>query len=203
MLDSQPYVWKAITKIEIILAAGVLGLLMMLVAPSLKANRVAKKRQACVANLAQIGHGLQSYLTDNGNRWPHVAKLASVKLESSTWPTLPTVLEPYMRDHMDAFHCPADHRHLDPDSPLARKFPAKTTYYETEGTSYEWWFGEIYGGKKVGEETLRQAGGFGMGRADEPLLTDFEPFHKGDDQGAINTLNADLKPRTTRARPLK
>lgn len=102
---------------------------------------------------------------------------------------------------MSVFHCPADVRRLTADSPLAKKFPGTTTYFATEGTSYEWWFGDIYGGKKVGEETLRKAGGFGMGRADAPLLTDFEPFHKGDDQGAVNTLNADLKPRTMRARP--
>jgi hypothetical protein len=105
-------------------------------------------------------------------------------------------------DHRsDAFHCPADRRILPGDSPLRKKFSEKTTYFETEGTSYEWWFGEVYGGKKVGEESLSKAGGFGMGRADQPLLSDFEPFHSGDDQGAINTLNADLKPRTTRARP--
>jgi type II secretory pathway pseudopilin PulG len=200
---SQPYIRKAITKIEVMLAAGVLGLLMVLVVPSLRSNKVARMRQACIANLARIGQGLESYLNNNGNRWPFVSKLDSVKPESSPWPTLPKLLASYMNGGMDAFHCPADQRRLDQDNPLAKKFPRSTSYYDTEGTSYEWWFGEIYGGKKVGEESLARAGGFGMGRADEPLLTDFEPFHKGDDQGAINTLNADLKPRTTRARPLK
>ena len=57
-----------------------------------------------------------------------------------------------------------------------------------------------YGGKKVGQESLSRAQGFGFGRADQPLLADFEPFHKGDGGGTINTLFADLKART--ARPL-
>ena len=128
-----------------------------------------------------------------------MAKLSSVELHSPSWPILPTVLRPYL-NNAEVFHCPADRRELAADSPLLKSHPRETTYFETEGTSYEWYWGEAYGGKKVGEESLTRAKGFGMGRADSPLLADFEPFHKGDDQGSLNTLNADLKPRTTRAK---
>ncbi len=122
-------------------------------------------------------------------------------LHHPPWPTLPKVLDKYLAKTVSgksAFECPADKRVIDPDSPLAKKFPKDTTWFETEGTSYEWLWGEAYGGKKVGEESLAQAKGFGMGRADQPLLTDFAPFHAGDGGGSFNTLNADLKPRTAR-----
>jgi hypothetical protein len=110
------------------------------------------------------------------------------------------VLEPYLSGDKEAFHCPADKRVLSADSPLLKTFPSSTTWFATEGTSYEWVMGDAYGGKKVGDESLAKASGFGLGRADQPLLTEFDLFHKGDNEGALNTLNADLKPRTSRPR---
>ena len=118
-------------------------------------------------------------------------------LHDPPWMTLPTVLQQFV-ENKESFRCPADRRELSPDSPLLKKHPRNTTWFETEGTSYEWSWGDAYGGKKVGEETLAKAKGFGMGRADQPLLADFEPFHKGDGKGSVNKLNADLKPRTSR-----
>jgi len=199
----QRYVRNGFTKVEAILLLGTSGLLIALVAPVLRGSHVQKNRETCLANLGRIGQAIQSYLSDSGNRWPYVSKLASVKLESAQWPTLPMVLSPYLSGPMEVFHCPADARRLDKSHALSSRFTVDTTYFATEGTSYEWWFGEVYGGKKVGDESLSRAAGFGMGRADQPLLSDFGPFHEGDDQGAINTLNADLKPRTSRARPAR
>ncbi len=60
-------------------------------------------------------------------------------------------------------------------------------------------WGEGYGGMKVGEDFASSAKGLGLGRADQALLADFEPFHSGDEGGAFNTLYADLKARTARA----
>jgi len=169
--------------------------------PSVGASARAAKRTLCLANLESLGKGLTAYLSESGQRWPYVEKLSTVTLHHPPWPTLPKVLDKYLAKTVSgksAFECPADKRVIDPDSPLAKKFPKDTTWFETEGTSYEWLWGEAYGGKKVGEESLAQAKGFGMGRADQPLLTDFAPFHAGDGGGSFNTLNADLKPRTAR-----
>jgi|CXWL01.1.fsa_nt_gi hypothetical protein len=153
-----------------------------------------------MANLSQIGGAMSAYLTANDQHWPYVEKLSSVKRHTPPWPTLPVVLEPYLAGDKEAFHCPADTRELAADSPLAKTSPSSTTWFATEGTSYEWLMGDSYGGKKVGDESLAKASGFGLGRADQPLLTEFDLFHKGDDEGALNTLNADLKPRTARPR---
>ncbi|MEK6643752.1 MAG: hypothetical protein AABZ08_07565 [Planctomycetota bacterium] len=192
---------KGITKIELLLTVLMIALLIVFLQISDGAfSRTASRRAECLANLGSIGKAIQSYLTDNGHRWPHVAKLASVKTDAAPWPTMPEVLAKHTGGNPNIFRCPADRRTLTTDTPLRNQFSVNTTYYQTEGTSYEWWFGEAYAGKKVGEESLGKSGGFGMGRADQPLLSDFEPFHTGDDLGAINTLNADLKPRTSRAR---
>ncbi len=182
------------------IAAGVLCLAAYFIVPALRRASVGADREACLANLGRIGRALESYLADHDRRWPHVAKLDSVKLHDPPWPTLPAVLAPYTGKDLEVFHCPADRRRLASDSPLRARFSAQTTYYETEGTSYEWHWGTAYGGHRVGEESLSRADGFGLGRADQPLLADFEPFHKGDGGGSFNTLNADLRPRTTRAR---
>jgi hypothetical protein len=181
-------------------AVGALCLAAYFIVPALRRASIGADRERCLANLGRIGQALDSYLADHDRCWPYVAKLDSMKMNAPPWPTLPAVLAPYTGDHPDVFHCPADRRRLAPDSSLAARFPTKTTYYETEGTSYEWHWGSSYGGQQVGQESMSRADGFGLGRADQPLLSDFEPFHQGDGGGSFNTLNADLRPRTTRAR---
>lgn len=188
-------------RVELLVAAGVLCLAAWLILPAVRRARTAAAREQCLTNLGAIANAFEAYLTDNSQRWPFVAKLTTVKLNDPPWPTLPEVLSPYLSDASEPFHCPADRRVLSAESPLRKSFAAKTTWFDTEGTSYEYWMGGAYAGKTVGSESLSSANGFGLGRADQPLLTDFEPFHKGDGEGSFNTLNADLKPRTTRARP--
>ena len=188
---------RAVSKIEVLIAAAVVAMGAWLLLPRVLEHSGNADRQQCLANLGKIGAALTSYLEDSGQIWPYVSKLASVKLHEPAWPTLPEVLATYV-DDPEVFHCPADRRTLASDSSLANDFPAKTTWFATEGLSYEWMWGEAYGGKKVGEESLAKAKGFGMGRADRPLLGEFEPFHIGDGGSGFNTLNADLKPRSAR-----
>jgi hypothetical protein len=194
----QTFSRKAVTRIEVALGLLVVAGAGWLLIPSLGSGAVAAKRTQCLANLGRIGQALTSYLAESDQRWPYVAKLTTIELHTPPWPTLPRVIEKHLVGDVSVFHCPADRRELPADSPLAAKLGKDTTWFETEGTSYEWLWGEAYGGKKVGEESLAQAKGFGMGRADQPLLADFAPFHAGDGGGSFNTLNADLKPRTAR-----
>ena len=188
-----------VARIEILAGLMVLAVTGWFVVPALQQARVSAARAACLSNLAAIGRGLESYLHANGERWPYIAKLRSFKLHEPAWPTLPEVLEGFMGGDAGVFRCPADVRELTADDPLARSFPMRTTWYETEGLSYGWrWAGER-GGEKVGETSLTRAAGSGLGRADQELLTDFELFHKGDGGGPYNTLFADFKARTSRA----
>jgi len=188
---------RAVSKIEILIAAAVVAVAAWLLVPRLVERDTAARRERCLANLGQIGRALTAYLDDNDQVWPYVSKLSSVKLHEPPWPTLPELLAAYVAD-LDIFHCPADERALAADDPLAKVFPGTTTWFETEGLSYEWMWGEAYGGQKVGAESLAKARGFGLGRADRPLIGEFEPFHGGDGGSGFNTLNADLKPRSAR-----
>lgn len=188
----------AVTRIEILLGIVVLCGASWLLVPAYGRRGVAQKRQDCLANLERVGQGLASYLKDSGDHWPFVEKLATEPKHAPAWPTLAVILKPYLGENNMALRCPADRRELESDSPLLKKYPASTTWYETEGSSYEWQFSDTYGGKKVGDESLRLAKGFGFGRADQPLIRDFETFHRGDGGGSFNTLNADLKPRPAR-----
>ncbi len=188
-------------RLEVLIAVGVLCLAAWLILPGVRRARTAAAREQCLSHLGEIANAFEAYLADNSLRWPFVAKLTTVKLHDPPWPILPEVLSAYLGGASEAFHCPADRRVLPPESPLRETFGKTTTWFDTEGTSYEYWMGGAYAGKIVGEESLSSANGFGLGRADQPLLTDFEPFHEGDGDGSFNTLNADLKPRTTRARP--
>lgn len=189
---------QGISKIEILIGVAVICLAGMFLVPGYRAQGVAEDRARCLSNLAVIGEGLAAYLRDSGDVWPAVSKLRSVQTHDPAWPTLDAVLKPYLSGNADVLQCPADRRLLQSDHKLFAQFGARTTWHETEGASYEWLMGDAYAGKKVGQEPLASAKGFGMGRADMPLISEFEPFHKGDGQGSFNTLNADLKPRTAR-----
>jgi type II secretory pathway pseudopilin PulG len=191
---------QRVRLIEVVLLLAVLALAGWLVVPAIARSRTAAAREVCLSNLQRLGQAFQNYLDDNDQRWPYVEKLANRAVHQPSWPTLPAVLSPYLGGDRAVFHCPADRRRLPDDSPLRAKFSSRTTWFDTEGLSYEYWLGEAYAGRKVGEQALSKASGFGLGRADQPLLTDFEPFHTGDEGGPFNTLNADLKARTTRAR---
>ena len=158
--------------------------------------RVAADRTKCLANLKDVAAALTAYHQANDNRWPCVEMLKSVPMHTPAWSTMADALKPHLADPAKSLHCPADTRTLQDGSPLLSKFSRNTTWFETEGTSYEWMFAAAYGGKRVGEEDFGKH--MRLGRADQPLLRDFDTFHTGDDAGAFNTLNADLKPRTSR-----
>jgi len=190
-----------VARIEILAGVTVVALAAWFIVPALSRARVQADRQACLANLGEIGRALGSYLAANDERWPYVAKLRSFKIHQPPWPTLPEVLGPFADGRSAMFHCPADTRVLAKDDPLAGKFPLETTWYATEGLSYGWRWADDRGGQKLGHSPLSRAKGSGLGRADQTVLTDFELFHKGDGGGSFNTLFADFRARTSRARP--
>lgn len=189
---------QGISKIEILVGAFVVAMAGVVLVPGMRSRNVAEDRAKCLSNLEGLSKALCAYLKDSGDTWPAISKLKSVQLHDPAWPTLPLVLEKYLPSGQEVLRCPADRRELAAGHPLAKQFGRTTTWYETEGTSYEWLMGDVYAGKKIGQESLASAKGFGMGRADMPLISEFEPFHKGDGNGSFNTLNADLKPRTAR-----
>ncbi len=176
-----------------LLAAGAFGVQAM--------QRMSResRRQQCLSNLEVIGRAMSEYAAQSGGKWPWVAKLPSVEDHQPAWHSLPEVLRPFMEGQAERFRCPADTRTLEEGHPLFGKFGEHTTYFETEGTSYEWVLQNLYAGQPVGRDPLTRADGFGMGAADQPIVWDFGPFHaRGDEPGAFNILYADFKARPER-----
>jgi len=158
--------------------------------------RTAENRAKCLDNLKEIAAALTGYHQANDQRWPYIEMLRTAPVNSPPWSSMADALKPHLADPARSLHCPADIRVLEDGSPLLSKYSRKTTWFDTEGTSYEWMFGAAYGGRRVGEEEFGRL--MRLGRADQFLLRDFDTFHTGDDAGTFNTLNADLKPRTSR-----
>ncbi|HWL94955.1 MAG TPA: hypothetical protein VNT79_15655 [Phycisphaerae bacterium] len=180
---------------EIVAIVWVLGLATWVLLPVISEKRTVAARTRCLNNLDQIGKALSSYMTANGERWPFVSKLSSIKVgtESDQWQTLPAVLESFLQMDSDAYRCPLDSRSSETGD--------ADTYYESEGLSYEWFWSEARGGRKIGEESISNAKGFGFGRADQRVLSDFEAFHEGTGGGGYNILFADFVARESITRP--
>lgn len=182
-----------VVVVVVLLAAGAYGV------PALQRMSRESRRQQCLSNLDLIGRAMSEYTAQSGGKWPWVAKLPSLEDHKPPWHSLPEVLRPFMEGQSERFHCPADSRTLDEGSPLRAKFGEHTTYFETEGTSYEWVLQNLYAGQPVGRDPLTRVDGFGMGAADQPIVWDFGPFHAhGKESGAFNILYADFKARPER-----
>jgi len=183
----------AVVLVAVIAAAAALGI------PTLQRVNRESRRTRCLANLSTIGTAMGEYIAQSAGHWPAVARLPSAEYHQPAWPSLPKVLSPFLSDVSAAFRCPADRRLLAEDHPLRKQFGARTTYFESEGTSYEWVLQELLAGQAVGRDPLARAEGLGMGPADQPIVWDFEPFHAhGDEKGAFNILYGDLKARPER-----
>ncbi len=177
-----------ISRLEVLTVVVVLGLAAYVFVPIVRAGRAEAMQAACAGQLASIGRALGEYLDANGDRWPFVDKLRRVSRHDPRWPVLPDVLSPYLSDR-SLYHCPADTREIENEA-LQKEFGSRSTWFETEGLSYEWLWPDAYGGRRVGDEDLTPLSGRGKGRADQDLLSEFGSFHEG--AGRVNILYADF-----------
>lgn len=186
-----------VTRAQVALIFLVMGISVAALFGVNSRRRAEAARLTCIANLEVIGTGMAAYWEQSNRHWPWMAKLPSSDIHSPAWPGMAIVLGPYIKSSLETFRCPADERRLSADDPLLGRFGAATTYFASEGTSYEWLLADLYAGKPVGKETPSGRRALGGGPADQPIMWDFEPFHGGVDKaGSLNILYADLAVRS-------
>ena len=125
----QRFMRQGITRLEVLVGLLFLAGAAYLLLPAIGTSRTKTKRTVCLANLTHIGEALEAYLESHEEVWPYVAKLKTFEVHTPPWRTLPVVLSPYTSGDPRVFCCPADRRELAGDSPLAKQFPSKTTWY--------------------------------------------------------------------------
>lgn len=106
------------TLLELLAVIGVIAVLAALVFPAVQRVIASGHATTCVANLRQIGAGLNTYLSEHGMTMP-VLRGARASLDDDV-PVIDNTLNQYVRDSR-VFACPADPK-----------------YAKSTGTSYYW-----------------------------------------------------------------
>ncbi len=183
---------RAFTLIEVLVVVAIIGLLISIATPSLKAARRISKKTQCLHNLHQIGLGVKAYLLVNKDRFPMIDELPSTPPlpGEPTLPSMPEVFKKEVGKNSEVFLCPADRITKPP-------MPGKLRYFDSEGTSYEW--EAEANGAKVSFKRIRLPLLEGTPilpplLREMHIISDFEEgWHSSrTEQGATNRLYADM-----------
>jgi prepilin-type N-terminal cleavage/methylation domain-containing protein len=167
------------TLIELLVVVTIIGLLVGILAPMVGQAKQAAKRTACASNLRQIGLGLQTYIEQNGDRFPYASYMPSVS------PTPLDLSEPaiYIADVLlsscgdqpKVFKCPNDVPGLfDREAPNGGR-----SYFQTERSSYEYrWLPPIMG-RTILEvvEMIKEHMGQAVSEGTVWIMRDYNNFH--------------------------
>lgn len=191
---------SAFTLIEILVTVAIISLLISITVPSLAAARRQSKNTKCKHNLHQISLAMQSYLQQHRDRFPFCKRVPS---ETGDMWTLPMALSRevgYQARKVtedfrnEVFECPADRGALKATDPDFGK-----RFYDSYGTSYEWW--KILNGLRVDFKSVTlevgQPPNVVRQRVDlktQWMINDFEGWHAKTPERpkSINILYADM-----------
>ena len=96
---------KGFTLIELLVVISIISVLMLMLAPVLRAIRATARRTTCTNNLRQIYMTMQDYSEDYYQRLPYATVLNS---PPAYWRQLHNITRDYVLDGQAIFHCPAD-----------------------------------------------------------------------------------------------
>ncbi len=144
---------SAFTLIELMVAITIVAIIGAIAVPELQKGVSRAQSVTCANNLRQIGVGILTYTGENDNTFPVIEPSISNPVYGPDWdgptPTPITELEPYGITEQ-VLKCPTD---------VKIKSEGTTSYFERDGTSYQWRVivdGEngvtpkIYGGRRGG-----------------------------------------------------
>ena len=156
------------TIIELLVVIAIIAILASLLLPTFTHARASARSVQCQSNLHSIGIALRLYLDQNYEVMPYAAQMPSQKLNDL--PRIVDVLEPHI-DNTAVFKCPAD---------------TKRTFFQTEGSSYE--YQSLLGGRRVKDTFLSRR----FGESKTFVMFDYDSFHgRAGEDGSRNYLFAD------------
>jgi prepilin-type N-terminal cleavage/methylation domain-containing protein/prepilin-type processing-associated H-X9-DG protein len=118
---------RAFTLIELLVVISIISLLMAILAPALGKAKAQAQRAYCSSNLRQIGVAFQSYLDDNGDKFPLACATGWQTPDPNDSDYLPPItkfLVPVLRGESKVFICKADKA-----NPPYYTRTGKTSYY--------------------------------------------------------------------------
>jgi prepilin-type N-terminal cleavage/methylation domain-containing protein/prepilin-type processing-associated H-X9-DG protein len=184
-MQSQNNRRPGFTLIELLVVVAILGLLMSILLPSLRSAKVSAKRVVCGTNLRQLGVAMQSYLNENGDRFPRasiVPSLGSFPLNTEMPVYIADVLAPHTNNNEKVFQCPADL----PGRVDRPGLSAGYSYYETERSSYE--YRARLGGRTIAEVSNRTERFIGDPVPDNTIwvMRDYHNFHRKSGKATVS-----------------
>jgi prepilin-type N-terminal cleavage/methylation domain-containing protein len=199
---------RGFTLIELLVVVGIIGLLLSITMPSLKAARRAGRTAKCKHNLHEIGVAMQAYFSTHNDLFPLIAVLPSNESNAAAnenrepYERMANVLKKETANTEEVFLCPDDEVTDETLTSIGIRVGGR--YYDTETTSFEWNplinpDYDVYSGQ-LGPQKRRRVRGTGIVQnifraslANLQMAYDFEPFHGGANRpNSVNALYADL-----------